>query len=143
MAMGCIYARFNTLWMKFTGPNGKVVYKSTGLKVGQEREARRVLKKAEDLVKRQDELSPSGPLTVASYGALWMDRRKVDVRSWEDDQSHLELHVYPTLGHLKVSEVRPRHLRELVLGLRATELAPRTVRNIYTTIRALFRDAVA
>ena len=43
-----------------------------------------------------------------------------------------------------MTEVRPRHLHELVLALRADgKVAPRTIRHVYATLRTMFHDAVA
>ncbi len=47
----------------------------------------------------------------------------------------------PSIGQLKIDDVRPRHLKQLVAELRAKGLAPRTVHNIYGLVRKLFRDA--
>jgi hypothetical protein len=50
---------------------------------------------------------------------------------------------------MKMADVRPRHVRELVRELRlrcgpgVDQLAPRTVRHIYATTRTMFNDAVA
>jgi integrase len=46
------------------------------------------------------------------------------------------------LGSLRLDEVRPRHLAELVRTFRGqAKLAPKTIYNIYSTLKALFRDA--
>jgi integrase len=82
------------------------------------------------------------PPTVQSFGATFLEkRREMKVRSVDDDESRLRTHVYPSLGHIRLEEVRPRHVAEMIAAVRARELAPRTVRNIYSVTRALFRDA--
>jgi integrase len=56
----------------------------------------------------------------------------------------LHLHALPQLGHLKLTDVRPSHLRDLVRSLRAKgTLAPRSLRHVYGVLHAMFREAVA
>jgi hypothetical protein len=51
-------------------------------------------------------------------------------------------YVLPTIGKLRLDEVRPRHLVEMVRNLRrSSRLAPKTIYNIYSTLEALLRDA--
>jgi integrase len=53
------------------------------------------------------------------------------------------LHVLPRLGGRRIDSVTRQDVRELVERLRVeTRLAPKTVRNVYGTLRTLFRDAV-
>jgi len=56
----------------------------------------------------------------------------------------MNLHILPRIGTMELHEVRPRHLRELVLQLRETgKLAPRTIHHVYHLTATLFRTAVA
>jgi integrase len=64
------------------------------------------------------------------------------VADWKSDQAKLNQHILPTIGALLLDEVRPRHLVELIRKLRvAAKLAPKTIYNVYSTLKALFRDA--
>jgi integrase len=78
-----------------------------------------------------------GPLTVERWGERWLKTR--DNRDAENDEARLRLHVYPTIGSLLLAEVEPRHLAALAKVWQAR--APRTRRNIYSVVKALFRDA--
>ena len=61
-----------------------------------------------------------------------------------DDETRLNLHVLPRIGTMLLEEVRPRHIRELMLKLRADgKLAPRTIHHVFHTAKALFHHAVA
>ncbi len=52
--------------------------------------------------------------------------------------------MLPRIGMMLLEEVRPRHIRELVLKLRADgKLAPRTIHQVFHTTKALFHYAVA
>jgi len=70
--------------------------------------------------------------------------------------------VFPAIGDMPIAQVRAKHLLHLVQELKmkkatrpgvdkngkpariltAEPLAPRTVRNVYSTLRAMFRDAM-
>ena len=54
----------------------------------------------------------------------------------------LELHVIPTLGRRRLSEIEPRHVKSLVRDLADRGLAPGSVRVIIAPVRALFATAV-
>jgi hypothetical protein len=87
----------------------------------------------------------AGPLTLAVYGRKWLDERAaLGLVSARDDRIRLGRHVLPKLGHMLLTAVRPRNIRDLMLELRRDgKLAPRTIHHVYHAIRAMFRDAVA
>lgn len=61
-----------------------------------------------------------------------------------DDLARLRLHILPVLGAMPMEEVRPRHIRDLVLAMRKQDvLAPRSIRHVYATAACMFRTAVA
>lgn len=80
-----------------------------------------------------------GPLTLERWGRRWLKDR---ARGQDDSERILRLHVFPAIGHMLLLEVRPRHLIEMVKRAQAAGKAPRTVRNIYSEVQAMFRDAV-
>ncbi len=88
--------------------------------------------------------APSPGISVAAYAAQWLDsRRRRGIETVRDDESRLRVHVLPVLGQRPLSAVRPREIRELVERLiQEGRLAPGTIRNVYSTVRTLFRDAV-
>ncbi len=142
--MGSVYRRKNKLWIRFKGEDGAWTQSKTPYKVGEERAARKLLASVEDKITAGEELGieHEGPLTVRDFARKWIeDRRSVGVTDWENDERRLKLHVLPHIGSLLLDEVRPRHLVKLFTTVR-TKLAPRTVRNVYSVARALFRDAV-
>src|SRR5438067_12960432 len=65
-------------------------------------------------------------------------------------------HVFPRMGDMRMRDVRPKHIRNLMLDLRSanvhrrgtgqgfstTKIAPRTVRHIYALLRRMFSAAV-
>jgi integrase len=78
-----------------------------------------------------------GPLTVERWGEKWLLTR--DNRDSRNDESRLRMHVYPAIGALPLEAVEPRHLAALAKQWQAR--APRTRRNIYSVLKAMFRDA--
>ena len=150
--MGTIYARGPRLWIGYVDVSGKRRYVSTGLCVGDEAKARKLLEKVEAKVTQErSELSgEEGPLTVRRYLAQWTEARiKRELASAKDDRTRLTLHAMPRIGDLLMREVRPRHIRELIESLKvpppdATKtLAPRTVRHVYGALHSMFASAHA
>lgn len=107
------------------------------------RKAKRMLA---DLVERatarEDATGSTAPVTVRAWSKRWLaDRRASGVRDADNDESRLEHHVLDELGELLLEDVKPRHLDALAKAWAAAGKAPRTRRNIYSVVKALFRDA--
>lgn len=101
--------------------------------------AGRLLAELRTGLKAREDVGQAGPVTVEGWGARWLrGRAGPDAKN---DTARLRLHVYPVIGGMALDEVRPRHLVELVDRLRGAGRAPRTVRNVYSVVKALFRDA--
>lgn len=141
--MGSVFRRGNKLWLKYKTVGGKWVNKPAELNAGREREAALLLKKTEARIKARvdaGETESDGPITVARYTKAWLERRTTATAN--DDMSRLKTHALPAIGKLKLDEVRPRHVRELVRTLATSgKLAPRSVRNVYGVLHTMFHDA--
>jgi len=149
--MGSVYPKGRKLWIGFKDVDGRWRYRPTDFKPGEEAKARQVLATVERQVKARIERGEMnlGPLTVRRYFEQWSDdRERRKVGSAKNDRARLKNHALPYLGHLLMTEVRPRHVRDMVRGLRAKigpnpeQLAPRTVRHVYGTLHTMFEDAV-
>src|SRR5688500_563571 len=147
--MGRVYARGNALYLDFIDLDGERRRRRSGLLEGQEAEAAKLLEDLEARVAAHrrladvDEEKSAGPVTVAAYAKRWLARRKGRVRTHGDEAARLRMHALPVIGELPIDKVRPRHIRDLVLGLRAAgKLAPRTVRHVFGTLHTMFRSAV-
>lgn len=102
-------------------------------------QAERLLAELRTGLKAREDVGQAGPVTVEGWGTRWLrGRAGPDAKN---DAARLRLHVYPVIGGMALDEVRPRHLVELVDRLRGAGRAPRTVRNVYSVVKALFRDA--
>jgi integrase len=148
--MGSIYVRGNRIWFRTKNRAGKWTSLPSAFDVGDEAAALKELQRLEDHVGAQAAIDPggTGPLTLRKYADKWLEGRKEEIASWENDESRLRLYVYPELGDALMRDIRPRHIRDLFKKLRQrlterkrTKLAPRTIYNTYSLVSALFRDA--
>lgn len=136
------YPRGNKLWFRLKDENGKWKSKPTPYHVGQEKEARRYAAAAQKQVdqNRADDVAP--PLTVREFLSKWSEKRELDgVATFAEEKAGVETHMLPLLGHLRLEDVRPRHIRDAVMAFKK-ENAPRTVRRIYGTLHVMFEHAV-
>lgn len=140
--MGSVYPRGNRLWLAYKDANGKRVLKPTGLALDQRAEALRLLDAIERVVDAEKNLGViiEGD-TVGAYKKHWLHKReKLGLGSVKDERNWLK-HA-AELDDLRLVDVRPRHARDLVAGLKARKvLAPRSILHVYRTLRQMFRHA--
>ncbi len=137
--MSSIYAKGGRLYFRLKiGEKWKGL--RTDFKVGQERAAGVMLEQMERTRTAGGEIVPGGPVTVAAFAKTWLERRRSEVITWKNDESALRLRVLKAIGHMRLDEVRPRHLITMVNEWKRT-LAPRTIYSDYSVVSALFRDA--
>ncbi len=143
--MGYVYKRGKKLWLGYFDAKGKLQQVNSGLLIGDEKKAKQVLEKIEARVRAGVDAGEAeeGPITVRRYLTRWTEERKSNhVGCADDDATRIRLHALPALGDLKLEEVRPRHIRDLVRDLRAnSKLAPRSIRHIYGALHVMFRNA--
>ncbi len=142
--MGSIFARGGKLYAKTKTVDGKWIQIATRRPVGEEDAARAWLADLERKVEAQRDAlggETGAPLTVERYGERWLDKRKTATVA--DDRTRLRRHVFPTLGRMLLVDVRPRHVRDLVIALRdAGELAPATIRQVSGVLHTMLKSAV-
>ncbi len=142
--MGSVFKRGRKLWLKYKDADGEWVSESSGFDVGEEKAARKALAQMETRV--EVGLDAGGVLTVRTFANRWLKERKAQgVSSTGDDKSRLDNHVLPHIGDVQLVDVTPRHIRDIVRGMKVKvdgKLAPRTQRNIYAVMHRLFADAV-
>jgi integrase len=143
--MGSIYPRRKRLWMQFHDHAGERVQMATQFRLGQEALARQALADVESSIEAGTKFNPAkgGPVTVADYADPWLDKRDaLGIADAVNDRARLRDHVLPHLGDMPLERVQPRHLVALFTNLRKSGVvAPKTIHNIYSPVRALFRDA--
>jgi integrase len=87
-------------------------------------------------------------LTVSELVEKWLAQREGEGIDIDQDKQRFRDHVLPVIGSLKVVDVRPRHVHELVMALRRTPsarggvLASCTTRGIYFLTKQLFSYAM-
>lgn len=142
--MGSVYARGSKLWIAFKDGDGKRRCRSSGFEVGQEKQARALLDEIQALVAAGEAAGlTAGPITVTRYAERWIERRRGRIKTVTDEESRLRLHVLPRIGKMALADVRPRHIRDVVLALRDEgKLAPRSVRHVFAVVHRMFRSAV-
>jgi hypothetical protein len=116
-----IYARGKKLWMGLRIRPGEWKYLPTNYRVGQEVQAAELRRLTQQRLDAGAEFTDAtgGPPTVQSFGRSFLgNRRKLGVRSVDDDESRLRTHVYPALGAMRLDEVQPRHVAGLIAKVR-------------------------
>lgn len=142
--MGSVYQREDSRfwWIAFINAQGKRQQHSSGKET--EGEARELLACIEKQVAAERALGLTGPevLTVRKYSGAWLEQRRARrIKSVNEDEDRLE-HALPVIGHMRLEEVRPKHILALVRGLVAAgKLAPRTILHVYGVLRVMFSDA--
>jgi len=140
--MASLYPRKGRWWLAWL-ENRERHSRSTGLPLHEKEKAQALKVELEREVKARRDLGllPSKRKTVRGYKLGWLDaRRKAGVADVDHEVSRL-LHARD-LDALDMVEVKPRHLRDLVVRLKAEgKLAPRTIRHVYFLLRQMFRDA--
>ena len=146
MRKAFIYKRGGKLWLCWHDATGKRHQEPSGLEVGEEKLAKEALRRIVARVEAGAQLDEAteGPVTVRRYAERWSKGRiEQGLSAAKDDGGRLRIHAMPIIGDLKIEEVRPRHIRDLVKALRAAgTLAPRTIRHVYGLLHTMFRDAV-
>ena len=139
-----VFARGSRLWLRVKDTRGTWINRRTPYVVGQEEQAERLYRTAMREIESRRSAGLIGQVTVQSYFDKWIkERKEIGLRSVGDDESRLKKHAMPKLGALLLTEVRPRDVRQLVLDLRRTDLAPRTIRHIYFALAGMFKAAEA
>ena len=156
-----IYARGNTLWMRYRDIDGKWRNASTTYRVGDEERAEKALEEVEARIasmRTPSKVASKSLMTLRAYAAKWQKGR--DIATLKDDQGRLDNHILPALGDIPLCELRPRHIRDFVEALKKKKkirqrrldgtlvgeeelIAPRTVLHVYGTLRSMLNDAVA
>jgi integrase len=141
---GSVTSHRGRLLLKVKDDRGQWVQRSTGLEDTAENRAaaERLLAEVRNRAHALDDAGSSGGSpTVDRWGKRWLEMRKSRVRDHEHDESRFRVHIAPVIGHMRLDEVRPRHLVELFQAMKREGAAPRTIRNTYGVLRSMYRDA--
>jgi hypothetical protein len=151
-----IYVRGNTVWMRYRDIDGTWRNASTTYRIGEEARAQQALEEVELRIaaQRTPSQAATGCMTnLRDYAEKWQLGRD-DIVTRKDDQSRLDNHILPALGHIPLAELRPRHIRDFIEALQRKKklgnlrkdgtrveceelIAPRTVLHVYGTLRSM------
>jgi integrase len=93
-------------------------------------------------VKAGTHIAPSKSVTVSDAGKSWiLGCRNLEPATVEGYQSHLDLHILPFIGGLRLSDVTPQVVRGLEDTLRAHGRSNNTTRKVLTSLGSLLGDA--
>ena len=80
-------------------------------------------------------------VTVAAYALTWGQKRTN--KTADDDRARLRDHVIPHIGHMRLADVEPPTIRDLIAKLvKLGAIEPATIHNVYGTVSTMFRTAV-
>ncbi len=112
---------------------------------------------AEDLLAakiKERKQAPTNPkdrgLTLAEYTTRWLQAAAGQLApvTFQNYEQHLRLHVLPTLGSLRVADLRRRHVKDLLISLRSTmnaqgrPFSKNSLRLIKAALSTVLTDAV-
>lgn len=81
----------------------------------------------------------AGRISFRAYAEEWLDSRTFSPLTYEATELRLRLHVFPTLGHLELRQIKPSTIQKL---LRSMEMAETYRRVIFSNVSAIFSAAV-
>jgi integrase len=141
--MSSIFPRGRKLYAKVQDVDGRWLQLATGHSVGQEEAARKwAADRVVDVQRRRAAMNgKTGPLTVTVYADGWLDKRTNVTAA--DDRTRITKHVLPRIGHMLMTDVKPRHIDDVIEQLKAEgKLAPRTIRSLSGLLHTMFKRAV-
>jgi integrase len=126
------------------GPNGEKKWKPTKCRgPAEEGKARKLLAEFIRLRELKAGAEEEGPLTVRRWANTWLTKREAKgIESAYEYRSQLNTHVLPLIGDLRLDAVTSEHIEQVMATVAAKGRAPKTRRNVYFTMHAMFRKAV-
>jgi integrase len=87
---------------------------------------------------------PDRDITLKAYADRWLEAivGEIELSTWRNYQERLRSHILPTLGRLRLRDLRRRHIKQLLNAKRAAGYAANGVRLIKATLSSLLTDAV-
>lgn len=79
---------------------------------------------------------------INTYWRQYLDRKAVKPSTRASYQAYLNKHIMPGIGDLKLADISPFHIGELVAKKRSEGLAARSVHHMYRLLDTIFRLAV-
>lgn len=82
-------------------------------------------------------------VTVEQWLTDWLEGRKphIEESTWSSYEVMTRCHITPTLGKVKLKDLRTRDIQALLNDKLTEDLSPRTVKYIYTTLNMALKQA--
>ncbi|MGW8565710.1 tyrosine-type recombinase/integrase [Isoptericola sp. NPDC055881] len=86
----------------------------------------------------------SAKVTVAMWAKTWTERRADEVRSstTSNDVSQVRRWVVPTIGHVRLEQLTPAHMRSVTTAIRAAGRAESTALRAQVVLKKMLRDGI-
>jgi integrase len=122
-----------------TTPEGKKIYRNGSAPT--KKDAEKLL--TQMLAQSDTGTAPTaGKMTVATYLEGWKNSlAHVRQRTAADYASVVDTHLMPQLGHIRLADLSPVHLRTFYRALTDRGLSPRTVRKVHTILHTALERA--
>ena len=87
---------------------------------------------------------PHSRIAVAGFLLGWLDTIKATVRprTYESYELHVRHHINPEIGNIRLSALRPGHIRSLFRRKLASGLSPQSVVHMRTVLNTALRQAI-
>jgi integrase len=79
---------------------------------------------------------------VAGYWRPYLDRKQVKPSTKAGYESVLKIHIVPTLGEMRLVDLAPLHIEDLLHAKAKDGLGPKTVRNVLVLLQGILALAV-
>jgi integrase len=141
---GSIYQRSDGRWVgQISLPGDSRVRRRRKSVYGRTRaDVRRKLVDAQKTIQDGGQIG-SDLITVGTYMTSWLDHRRHEIRwqTWRRYEQIFRTHIEPVLGGVRLSKLRPDHLRDLYSAKLEEGLSSTTVKHIHAVLRAALRQA--
>jgi integrase len=86
----------------------------------------------------------SARVTVGMWAKTWTGRREDEVRSTttNNDVSNVRRWVVPTIGHIRLEQLTPAHMRAVTAAIRAAGRRESTALRVQVVLKKMLRDAI-
>ena len=107
--------------------------------------------KADAIAKYKEWLKESGNVpiekveTVKEWAYLWLElykKNNVAYGTYHDYKMYIDNHIVPALGRLKLTQVRPAHIKQFYNDKNRVNLSQSAIRYINITLKGIFDSAV-
>src|SRR5678815_4203916 len=88
---------------------------------------------------------PPAKQTVKQFLDHWVEstaKPRLRPRTYIGYKQHVDVHIVPALGHLRLHALSPQQVQSMLAGLQLKKLAPRTTRGVRAVLRAALSNAI-